>query len=203
MTRIDELRSNPGAGAAVLERSWSVPSYFAVVAQQRSEKGAFMSKRLIVLMAVALVAISIPAQAAKPGSSLPPGQLSFVGVISVCGFDVLLEQEGKTAVLAFDSGRIHTFDPGMTATLTNLSTEETITLNAAGPSQITETAGPDGGFTGVRTATGNWLHFHPDGIIYTSGYWTQTVVVDDMGNLVSSEEDLSRARVVDLCQELS
>ena len=95
------------------------------------------------------------------------------------------------------SHRIEAY-PQVKATLTNLATAESITLNIAGPGQFFDN--PDGSFTLV--GTGNWLWGnHPKtgepGLFLLSGRFVLSV--DAQGN----ESFRSVGRFVNLCAELA
>jgi hypothetical protein len=168
-----------------------------------------MRKVTTLAVVIGMVFLAIPAHA-DPPTVLPPGETGSSFVVGVCGFDVMIESEGKSGAIIFETRgdvvqRVNTFDPGTTATLTNLNTGESITLNTAGPMTRTLTANDDGGFTGTAEGRGNWIHIHEAEaeLLWTNGYFIQTAQLDASFNLISFEEDLSRSRVTDLCDVLS
>lgn len=131
---------------------------------------------------------------------LPPKSVEETLVVDYCGFDVLVEVEGKHGEMTV-GGHFQTFDPGLTDTLTNLDTGESVRVNAAGPGQVTVTPTADG-FVAVLKATGNWMHGQPGQLLWTHGLWFERVVVEG-GNIVERDKDLSRTHVVDMCEVLS
>lgn len=160
-----------------------------------------MCRTALVIGSLFLV-LALPAQAAQPERALPPQPVELSFVDDRCGFDVLIEGEGKEGFIFFD-GSARLIFPGLRTTLTNLETGETISLNDAGPGSVTDTVYPDGSFSSTLTGTGNWTHGLPDDIVHTTGLFTETVMFDSAGNLVDHELDLSRARVISLCDALA
>jgi len=126
----------------------------------------------------------------------------FDGIDESCGFPVEIHQTGFVVAIQWVSqdGSSHRIEayPQVKATLTNPATEESITLNIAGPGQFTDN--PDTSFTLV--GTGNWLWGnHPDtgepGLFLLSGRFVLSV--DAQGN----ESFRSVGRFIDLCAELA
>lgn len=161
-----------------------------------------MRKHALIIGALLTMALATPAQADPPGRLLPPIQADGAFVTGSCGFDVLIEQEGKLGLIFF-ADHVRIIAPGSSATLTNLETGASLEINNSGPGKQSVTENPDGGFTVVLTGTGNWGHDHGDELLLTSGLFVATFVFDADGNLVSFDEDRSRARTVDLCAALS
>jgi hypothetical protein len=162
-----------------------------------------MKHRVVVLLVTlaALVAAAPSALAAPPTHEREPIDATFTDEAS-CDFPVEIHLTGFVVRIEWvnEDGsvrRIEAFPQGK-ATLTNLDTKESITLNAAGSLHVTEN--PDGSFTLV--GTGNWLfNSHPEtgeaGLFQVSGHWVASV--DAEGN-----EDLRFAgHVRDLCAELA
>jgi hypothetical protein len=113
--------------------------------------------------------------------------------VHITGFAVIMEWPGEDG-----SFRFFAAGPQIKATLTNLDTGETITINIAGPSFVEEN--PDGSFT--FTGTGTWLRLaHPEthepGLFWSAGRFG--VIVDAEGN----ETFFERGRLVDLCPRLA
>ena len=161
-----------------------------------------MKRRIVVLLLtlLALVIAAPSAQAAPPTHERLPAD--FDGVDDTCGFPVEIHQTGFLVAISWvgEDGTSHRTEayPQVKATLTNPATEESITLNIAGPGQFTDN--PDGSFTLV--GTGNWLWGnHPKtgepGLFLLSGRFVLSV--DAQGN----ESFRSVGRFVDLCAELA
>jgi len=161
-----------------------------------------MKRRMIVLLLtlLALVVAAPSAQAAPPTHERIPAD--FDGIDESCGFPVEIHQTGFVVAIQWVSqdGSSHRIEayPQVKATLTNPATEESITLNIAGPGQFTDN--PDTSFTLV--GTGNWLWGnHPDtgepGLFLLSGRFVLSV--DAQGN----ESFRSVGRFIDLCAELA
>jgi hypothetical protein len=169
-----------------------------------------MRKVAMLAVVIGIAFVAIPVHAAPPTVEKPE-ETSSSFPNDDCGFLLLFEFEGKSGEIIFEprghrvEQRENTFDPGTKVTVTNPSTGESITLNAAGPMTRTLTPNDDGGFTGTAEARGNWIHIHEtEGeILWTNGYFIQTAQLDAGFNLISFEEDLSKARVTDLCDVLS
>ena len=87
----------------------------------------------------------------------------FRRVDETCGFPVEVHQTGFIIVIQWvdADGSLRRFEayPEVTATFTNQSTGQSVTVNLAGTAHITE--GADGSFTLI--GTGNWgFNHHPD-----------------------------------------
>jgi hypothetical protein len=160
-------------------------------------------KRLAVVLCLtllALVAAAPSAQAAPPTHERMPA--NFDDVDETCGFPIEVHQTGFIIVIQWvdADGSLRRFEayPEVTATFTNQSTGQSVTVNLAGPAHITE--GADGSFTLI--GTGNWgFNHHPDtdepGIFVLSGRFVFSI--DAQGN----ESLSSVGSVVDLCAQLA
>jgi hypothetical protein len=160
-------------------------------------------RRLSILLLVTLAALLAgpSAQAAEVFHERVPVDDRFVNDQS-CGFPVevhitgvaiIIEQHGNDG-----SFRLFVGQPQIKATMTNLDTGETITVNISGPLHITEQ--PDGSFTAVET--GLWAHrVNPEtgeaGLFLAAGRRISTV--DAEGN----ESVQFVGHVIDLCAELA
>ena len=160
-------------------------------------------KRLAVVLLVtlaALVAAAPSAQAAPPTHErVPIDQEPFID--ESCGFPVQVQLTGFMLVIEWvdEDGTTRRFEgfPQATATFTNLSTGESITVNTAGSAHITEN--PDGSFTAV--GTGNWgFPSDPEtgepGFVLLSGRW---VFIEAQGTTSFSFV----GKKVDLCAQLA
>jgi len=154
----------------------------------------------VLLLMLPVVATGPNALANEPTHETLPVDDVFVD--ESCGFPVEVHQTGFVVAITWidEDGSLRHFEayPQLTATLTHLGTGESITVNIAGPAQITEE--PDGSFTLVGTGTWFWIS-HPDtgepGLFQTAGRFIFSI--DSAGN-----ESFSRVgRVVDLCSELA
>lgn len=159
-------------------------------------------RRLVLVLALTFpFLVAAPsAQAGKPTHERLPNNATFVD--DSCGFPVRFEQTGSlvriTWTAADGSVRVKEAYPQLKATLTNLATGRSITVNIAGPAHISE--GADGSFSLIGTGSWFWP-FHPDtgapGLFLTSGRFV--FAVDPAGN-----ESFGRSgRIVDLCARLA
>jgi hypothetical protein len=160
------------------------------------------SRHVLVIVALLTMTLAAPAKADPPDVLLPPQPISYAFVTDTCGFDVLIEGGGKQGLIFF-ADHVRLIAPGQWATFTNLETGESMTISNSGPGKYTFSENEHGGVTVTLTGTGNWGHDHGDELILTSGLFVATFVFDADWNLVSFDEDNSRARVVDLCAALS
>lgn len=166
-----------------------------------------MRKHMLPLLLIALVlALAPPAHADPPARSLPPEQSEATFVVQNCGFDVELQLTGKAGEIFFgDSGIV--IGPGQTATLTNLGSGTSTTVNASGPGRINVLENDDVRGTFTLVGTGNWIVFNiddpDDPIKLVSGRFTITETFDANGDTISVDEDFSSARVVDMCEALA
>ena len=115
-------------------------------------------------------------------------------------------QAGKQGEIFFGDSLL-VLAPGAKATLTSLDTGTSTTVNISGPGRSTFVKNEDGSATFTLVGTGNWLVFNVDDpsdpIKLVSGRFTITETYDADGNLASSEEDFSKARVVNMCEVLA
>jgi hypothetical protein len=158
-------------------------------------------KRLVVvsLMALASLAIAPTALSDQPTIQRTPVDATFVDSTS-CGFPVQIHVAGTDiAVISTVQGQVHEFHAfaGGSATLVNLDTGKTITLNIAGPGHITY--GADGSVTLVGTGTslvgGGFADIST--LEWILGRWVLSV--DAQGNQTFTVVGTTR----DLCAELA
>lgn len=161
-----------------------------------ARRRGLMRRVFVGLIAGAMMLAAVPVQAE------PPHRVKGARTVAECGFEVLIEFEGKEKFIEHD-GRLHIKAPGQKATLTNLETDASTRVNISGPATITETPTDEGGVVSELRGRGNWVHTAPGRLWYTSGLWTQWREFDAHGNLVDAGEDFSRTRTVDLCDALS
>lgn len=163
-------------------------------------------RRVSVALAVAgLVAVGTPAQAgAAPPEPIdvtyefvtapdPTDPLSF---LPLCSFDLTAQVTGKTKAIPLPSGQFILTAPNQTVTVTNLETEETLTLNING----TTKAQADGSF--LYRGAGLILRsvqFGDDinGLVYAHGRF----VFDP--SAPEGEKLTGTGRSVDICAELA
>ena len=165
-----------------------------------------MRKSAIALLLVLLVTLLAgPAHADPPELGVPPAPLEDTLVVDNCG-GVQIDLAGKQGEIFFGDSLL-LLAPGAKATLTNPDTGTTTTVNISGPGRSTFVENEDGSATFTLVGTGNWLVFNVDDpsdpIKLVSGRFTITETYDADGNLVSSEEDFSKARVVNMCEVLA
>jgi hypothetical protein len=166
-------------------------------------KGNGIMKRLTVVLLLTLAASVVAtssAQAAPPTHERVPVDETFID--ESCGFRVQTHVTGSVLTIEWvnEDGTTRRFEafPQGRATHTNLSTGESITVNAAGPAHTTEN--PDGSFTVVGTGTwgfGNHPQTGEPGIFQIAGRWVFSI--DAQGN----ESFRFAGRVRDLCAELA
>lgn len=164
---------------------------------------AYITLALLIAM---VVAVAGPASATPPERLLPPQPADATFVVHNCGFDVELDLTGKSGEILFDDSAI-VIGPGQTATLTNLDSDASTTVNISGSGRISVVENDDGSGTFTLVGTGNWILFNiddpDDPIKLVSGRFTITEVFDADGTTISVDQDLSRARVVNLCEALA
>ena len=155
---------------------------------------------VVLLLAVAALMAGPSALAAPPDHERVPVDDLFT--TDSCGFPVEVHITGFAVIHVRESkdGSVHFFSAGpqIKATLTNLDTGESITVNIAGP--VHQTDNPDGSFTFV--GTGTWLRSaHPEthepGLFRSAGRFG--VIVDTEGN----ETFFEHGRLTDLCPKLA
>jgi hypothetical protein len=158
-------------------------------------------KRLVVVSLTALASLVLAPSALsdRPVIQRTPVDLTVLDDVD-CGFPVEVHVTGTDiGVISTVQGEVREFHAfaGGSATLTNLDTGTTITMNIAGPARITY--GADGSATVV--GTGPTLFFFlfqgNPGITWLSGRWILTV--DAQGNQTFSYVGTTR----DLCAELA
>jgi hypothetical protein len=159
----------------------------------------------LVLTATLALFVAAPAVADPPGRDLPPFDVQDsleLPAGEVCDFPVLIELSGKAGFLYFED-RNHLLAPGAQATLTNIDTGTTITRNDAGPGDFMIDVADDGSATLTIHQFGNWLHVHPGELYTMHGYVIFEGTLGPDGQLLSFEEDESRAHREDLCSVLA
>jgi hypothetical protein len=165
-----------------------------------------MRKSAIALLVLWAMLLAGPAHADPPERLLPPVPVEDTLVVGNCGFEVQIDVSGKQGEVLFSDSQL-LIAPGQNATLTNLANSTTTTVNIAGSGRSTFVENEDGSATFTLVGTGNWLVFNvedpSDPIKLVSGQFTITETYDADGDLVSSEEDFSQARVVNMCEVLA
>jgi hypothetical protein len=160
-------------------------------------------KRLSVALLLTLPALLLAAPSAL--AAPPTHQTETVDEVFVdetCGFPVEVHLTGALITIQWvnKDGSLRTFQasPQGKATLTNLNTGKSITINISGPAHITDN--PDGSFTLVGTGLWGWEH-NPEteepGLFVTAGRFVLSV--DAEGN--ASFQIVGQ--ITDLCQELA
>jgi hypothetical protein len=162
-----------------------------------------MMKRLAIALLLTLPALLLAAPSAQ--AAPPTHQKEVIDDTSVdqsCGFPIQIHNTGFIITIQWvtPDGTIRTFvaAPQAKATLTNLSTGKTITVNLSGPAHITDN--PDGSLTFVGTGLWGWGH-NPNteepGQFLTAGRFVFSI--DAAGN----ESFQRTGQLTDLCQELA
>jgi hypothetical protein len=151
--------------------------------------------RILMVLAVALVATASPAFANRPFQVRISDPLSVLLPGSdFCGFDVQAEVEQKFKLITF-SGRRGTAWTAMTvgkikAVLTNVETQDSITLNIPGPGFIDANGN-------TIVGTGPWLVFVPGQLLYLVGHITFKP------GPFGVQPDVVRGRSLDICDVLA
>jgi len=151
--------------------------------------------RILLVLAVALVATAPPAFANRPFQVRISDPLSVLLPGSdFCGFDVQAEVEQKFKLITF-SGRRGTAWTAMTvgkikAVLTNVETQDSITVNIPGPGFIDANGN-------TIVGTGPWLVFVPGQLLYLVGHITFKP------GPFGVQPDVVRGRSLDLCDVLA
>jgi hypothetical protein len=151
--------------------------------------------RILLVLAVALVATASPAFANRPFQVRISDPLSVLLPGSdFCGFDVQAEVEQKFKLITF-SGRRGTAWTAMTvgklkAVLTNVETQDSITLNIPGPGFIDANGN-------TIVGTGPWLVFVPGQLLYLVGHITFKP------GPFGVQPDVVRGRSLDICDVLA
>jgi hypothetical protein len=151
--------------------------------------------RILLVLAVALVATASPAFANRPFQVRISDPLSILLPGSdFCGFDVQAEVEQKFKLITF-SGRRGTAWTAMTvgklkAVLTNVETQDSITLNIPGPGFIDANGN-------TIVGTGPWLVFVPGQLLYLVGHITFKP------GPFGVQPDVVRGRSLDICDVLA
>ena len=151
--------------------------------------------RILLVLAVALVATASPAFANRPFQVRISDPLSVLLPGSdFCGFDVQAEVEQKFKLITF-SGRRGTAWTAMTvgkikAVLTNVESQDSITLNIPGPGFIDANGN-------TIVGTGPWLVFVPGQLLYLVGHITFKP------GPFGVQPDVVRGRSLDICDVLA
>jgi hypothetical protein len=151
--------------------------------------------RILLVLAVALVATPSPAFATRPFQVRISDPLSVLLPGSdFCGFDVQAEVEQKFKLIAF-SGDRGTLWTALTvgkikAVLTNVETQDSITVNIPGPGFIDANGN-------TIVGTGPWLVFVPGQLLYLVGHITFKP------GPFGVQPDVVRGRSLDLCDVLA
>jgi hypothetical protein len=151
--------------------------------------------RILMVLAVALVATASPAFANRPFQVRISDPLSVLLPGSdFCGFDVQAEVEQKFKLITF-SGRRGTAWTAMTvgkikAELTNVETQDSITVNIPGPGFIDANGN-------TIVGTGPWLVFVPGQLLYLVGHITFKP------GPFGVQPDVVRGRSLDICDVLA
>jgi hypothetical protein len=151
--------------------------------------------RILMVLAVALAATASPAFANRPFQVRISDPLSVLLPGSdFCGFDVQAEVEQKFKLITF-SGRRGTAWTAMTvgkikAVLTNVETQDSITVNIPGPGFIDANGN-------TIVGTGPWLVFVPGQLLYLVGHITFKP------GPFGVQPDVVRGRSINVCDVLA
>lgn len=146
---------------------------------------------LLVAAPMAVAARQAPPLPVEGSQDLPAG-----AVFGRCDFPIRFAVDGKAQELVLPGGRFIYTSPGLTATLTNLSTGKQVTLSITGAFHQTTLANGDV----VTEATGRNLLGDPQaGFVLAIGDYSY--VFDKKGNLV--QPLTGEGQLVDVCGLLS
>ena len=154
---------------------------------------------LLILTAALLAPAS--AATAEPPTPYDPTPEVFEAGEACADFPVAIVFIGKGKYMELANPQFTAIgpSPGLKATVTNLDSGETVTVNASGAFRFTEQ--PDGSEI-IRAGGHNFLYGEPDiGATVLSTTGPITLVNSADGDFVAM--DISRARVRDLCAELA
>jgi hypothetical protein len=158
--------------------------------------------RIAVLVISVIVALSMATPIALVGAQGPPEDVEYTVKLSdfgplLCAFDVLFEVSGKAGVIALPGGGFILTSPALRATLTNLTSGESVTLSITGAFHNTtlENGNVQTVYTG-RNILGDPL----EGLVLLIGEFTG-VADRDTGRLVQPLE--GNGQQIDLCALLS
>lgn len=156
----------------------------------------FLSALFALLVAAPM---AVAARQASPGPLLPvegSQDLPAGAVYGRCDFPIRFAVDGKAQTLKLPDGRFIYTSPGLTATLTNLSTGKQVTLSITGAFHQTTLANGDV----VTEATGRNLLGDPQaGFVLAIGDYSY--VFDKNGNLV--QPLTGEGQLIDVCGLLS
>ena len=158
---------------------------------------------LIALLALAVAApMAVAAGPKKPNPNAPvpvdetPTVLEPGAVFGKCDFPILYQLSGKAKLLTLPGGRFITTAPDQTATLTNIDTGKTVTLNITGV--FNQTTDENGNV--VTMATGRNLLGDPQaGFVLAIGDFSY--VFDAHGKLIQPLQ--GEGQLIDVCGLLS
>lgn len=146
-------------------------------------------------------AVAAAAALSRGGAPTPNDPTPFVDPVAsgVCGFPVQLAFGGKSKAIELPGGRTLYTGPGFTATVTNLATGRTETLNITGAFHTTTLANGDVEYV----VTGrNLLAFDPAaGSVFVLASGRFTFTVDAAGTTVQTLQ--GNGRLTDVCALLS
>jgi hypothetical protein len=164
-------------------------------------------RRSIMIALIALLALAVAAPmavAAGPKTPNPNAPVPVEGsqvlepgaVFGRCDFPILYELSGKAKLLTLPGGRFITTAPDQTATLTNLNTGKSVTLNITGV--FNQTTDENGNV--VTMATGRNLLGDPQaGFVLAIGSFSY--VFDAKGKLIQPLQ--GEGQLIDVCGLLS
>ena len=159
-------------------------------------------RRISTIAISLIIALSTATPIALMGAQRPPEDVEYTVKLSdfgplLCAFDVLFEVSGKAGVIALPGGGFILTSPALRATLTNLTSGESVTLSITGAFHNTtlENGNVQTVYTG-RNILGDPL----EGLVLLIGTFTG-VADPDTNMLVQPLE--GHGQEIDLCELLS
>jgi hypothetical protein len=138
---------------------------------------------VLIMIGVATAGVLAPPPAAaepSPPQVLdPPVVFTLPPEVTGCGFDVRIEATGKFKIIELPDGRMIITAPDQFATVTNLSTGTSVTLNITGSIRVSEAA--DGSTTFVATGRNLLWGGDENALVLARGRFTWTF--DPAGNV--------------------
>jgi hypothetical protein len=148
------------------------------------------------LIAGGALGVAVSLLASAPALAAPPESAGGVFETQACGFPVQVEVTGKSKFIEHGD-RLLTLGPAQKATLTNIGTGETISMNLAGAFHEEVLANGDL----VGKATGHNVFSNTsgqEGLVYTTGRVTYTQDAESGVVTITSPS----AKIVNLCELL-